>query len=85
MGGPGFLEWMEWGRGLIISGVLRGRSVGKILEMLWSWGVVEASLYGELEGSLSILLGGILERVALRNSETYGRGCGWGLVVAAPP
>ena len=49
------MEWMEWGRGLIISGVLRGRSVGKILEMLWSWGVVAASLYGELEGSLSIM------------------------------
>ena len=54
---------------------LRGISYFLKKQPRGDWGVVEASLNGGLEGSLYILLGGILERVALKILGNGGKGC----------
>ena len=68
-----------------IPSTLRGIIPDTLFDMLWSLGVVAASPYGGVEGSPSILFGGILERVALRIFGNGGKGGEWVVVVAAPP
>ena len=62
---------------------LRGRSARKIIEPRGCRGVVEASLKGGLEGSLSIFVGGLLEKIVIRILSFPERGWG-GILVPAP-